>query len=97
MLSYQAIGAAQLGQREPGRTTDSSAGKRWMQTLRKLPMQAPKAKATSRSGHPLSPVSVGTLERTRGRLAGAAGRVKCQTLKKNGGRPHERPPRPQIR
>src|SRR5579875_166000 len=51
-LSYQAIGAAQCGQRERGRTTDSSAGRRWMQTLRKLPTQAPSAKPTTSSGHP---------------------------------------------
>ncbi len=52
MLSYQAIGAAHRGQRERGRTTDSSAGRRWMQTLRKLPTQAPKAKAARRKGDP---------------------------------------------
>src|SRR2546427_3344029 len=49
-LSYQAIGVAQRGQREPGRTIDSSAGSRWMHTFRKLPMQAPAVKTSAKSG-----------------------------------------------
>src|SRR5439155_13432517 len=49
-LSYQAIGVAQRGQREPGRTIDSSAGSRWMHTFRKLPMQAPTVKTSAKSG-----------------------------------------------
>ena len=49
-MSYQAIGVAQRGQREPGRTIDSSAGSRWMHTFRKLPMQAPAVKTSAKSG-----------------------------------------------
>ena len=41
MLSYQAIGRSQRGQRERGRTTDWLAGSRTMQTLRKLPTIRP--------------------------------------------------------
>lgn len=40
-MSYQRTALRQLGQREPGHTIDSSAGIRWMQTLRKLPMISP--------------------------------------------------------
>src|SRR5213594_1406842 len=49
-LSYQTIGVAQRGQREPGRTIDSSAGSRWMHTFRKLPMQVPAVKTSTKSG-----------------------------------------------
>ena len=42
MLSYQAMGFSQRGQRERGRTTDWFAGSRTMQTLRKLPTTSPK-------------------------------------------------------
>src|SRR5581483_439514 len=44
MLSYQASALPQPGQRERGRTTDSSAGQRRMQTLRNEPMLAPTKK-----------------------------------------------------
>ena len=46
MLSYQAIGFSQRGQRERGRTTDWLAGSRTMQTLRKLPTISPSTPAT---------------------------------------------------
>src|SRR5690348_2954960 len=45
MLSVGRIGAPQLPQREPGRTTDWPAGTRAMQTLKKLPQIAPNAAA----------------------------------------------------
>src|SRR2546428_12225674 len=61
-LSYQAIGVAQRGQREPGRTTDSSAGRRWMHTFRKLPMQAPTVKVSAKSGQaPAAAAGSGTI------------------------------------
>ena len=49
-LSYQAIGVRQCGQRDAGETTERSSGMRWMQTLRKLPTEAPIAKARRASG-----------------------------------------------
>src|SRR5215204_4984133 len=45
MLSYHASGVLHLGQCEGGETSDSFRGNRQTTTLRKLPMQAPKAKA----------------------------------------------------
>ena len=45
MLSYTAIGLAQEGQWDAGHTTDSCLGRRWIQTLRKLPTIAPKKNA----------------------------------------------------
>jgi hypothetical protein len=42
MLSPAAMGAAQCGQRERGRTMDSWRGRREMQTLRKLPKARPR-------------------------------------------------------
>ena len=44
-MSRAATGAPQPGHRERGRTIDSSRGRRWMQTLAKLPTTSPKAKA----------------------------------------------------
>src|SRR5215813_2657750 len=38
----------QDGQREFGKTIDSSSGRRWMTTLRKLPMIAPKTPVTTK-------------------------------------------------
>src|ERR1041385_3629594 len=42
MLSYQATFVPHLGQRDGGETMDWSSGSLKMQTLRKLPMTAPK-------------------------------------------------------
>ena len=42
MLSRTATGVPHSGQREPGLTSDSPLGRRWMTTLRKLPTTAPK-------------------------------------------------------
>ena len=50
ILSCHLIGAPQA-QCEPGVTTDWPAGMRWMQTLRKLPMQAPSKNTTSGKNH----------------------------------------------
>ena len=47
MLSNHAIGAPQVGQRERGRTTDWSNGRRTMHTLRKLPSNEPKSPAAT--------------------------------------------------
>jgi hypothetical protein len=41
MLSSGRIAAPQAGQCDPGQTTDSPRGVRWMTTFRKLPMTAP--------------------------------------------------------
>src|SRR5213595_2842218 len=46
MLSNQPMAAPQDGQRELGKTIDSSSGRRWMTTLRKLPIIAPKTPVT---------------------------------------------------
>src|SRR3954468_15048830 len=45
MLSAARTGAAQCGQREPGRTIDSPRGIRTMATLKKLPQTAPNSPA----------------------------------------------------
>ena len=52
MLSYGRIGALQSGQCEAGKTIDSPLGRRWMQTFRKLPTNAPKTNTAK--------VSIGT-------------------------------------
>src|SRR5262249_59822926 len=65
-----------------------------MHTLRKLPMQAPMAKAVSRRGHPLKPARVNALDDTRGRLAGGGDAVKCQRRKETGDACVRRPPWP---
>ena len=44
-LSYQAMPLPHVGQWLGGETTDSPMGTRWMTTLRKLPMTAPKVNA----------------------------------------------------
>src|SRR5690606_15143583 len=49
MLSYQRIGVAHAGHRDPGEDTDSPAGSRAMHTLRKLPMSSPKTKTAMMS------------------------------------------------
>jgi hypothetical protein len=48
-LSAAPIGAPQRGQRERGLTTDWRSGRRWMQTLEKLPTTSPTASASQ--GH----------------------------------------------
>src|SRR5579863_3701880 len=47
MLSAARMGAPQLPQRDPGRTTDSPRGTRAMTTLKKLPQTAPNSPATA--------------------------------------------------
>src|SRR6266404_3734593 len=49
MLSYHAIAWPHWGQCEPGQATDSCRGRRWMQTLRKLPTTRPTIAATTRA------------------------------------------------
>ena len=46
VVCHAVIDAPQDGQREFGNTIDSSRGRRWITTLRKLPMMAPKRPAT---------------------------------------------------
>ncbi len=94
MLSRHAIGVAQRGQREAGRSTDSSWGRRWMQTLRKLPMQAPSAKAMLSTSQAPSSARMGSgdmLDGTAGsvNLAAATGQTRGGT-KRCGGRPAAR-------
>jgi hypothetical protein len=49
MFSYQERGARHRGQCEAGKTRElSSVGSRWMTTLRKLPIMAPKSRAKTR-------------------------------------------------
>ena len=45
-LSRQAIGVSQAGQRDPGRTTDSRRGTRWMTTLANEPAASPSSPAS---------------------------------------------------
>ena len=47
MLSYQAIGLAQDGQYEHGLTIDSSSGRRWIRTFKKLPTIRPMTKSVA--------------------------------------------------
>src|ERR1700682_1654087 len=63
MLSYQDNRLPQRGQRDGGRTTDcfGSAPQRRMQTLRKLPMIAPKITATTTSSPAGSSSATGNL------------------------------------
>src|SRR5207249_12177693 len=84
MLSRHAFGVAQRGQREAGRSTDSSWGRRWIQTLRKLPMQASSAKAMLSTSQPPSSARMGSgdmLNGTTGRvnLASATGQTRGGT------------------
>ncbi len=51
MLSYQAIRLPHWGQRERGRTTDSSAGQRTMQTLRNDPISRPSTAGEAGNGN----------------------------------------------
>jgi hypothetical protein len=44
MLSYGLMGAAQFGQRDAGKTIETSSGIREMQTFRKLPIIKPNKK-----------------------------------------------------
>ena len=50
ILSYHAIALPQA-QWDPGWTTDSFRGSRWMTTFRKLPMHAPNAKIATGKNH----------------------------------------------
>jgi hypothetical protein len=45
MFSHQPKGCPHFGHREPGHTTDSPRGRRWIRTLLKDPRIAPKANA----------------------------------------------------
>ena len=45
MFSNQEMARPHLGHAEAGQTIDTSRGRRWMQTLRKLPIKAPKMAA----------------------------------------------------
>jgi hypothetical protein len=45
MLSQGRMSAPQVGQREGGETTERPRGRRWMQTLAKLPTIRPRARA----------------------------------------------------
>ena len=47
-FSHARTGRPQDGHREAGRTIDSSRGRRWMSTLKKLPRHAPTRKKTAR-------------------------------------------------
>src|SRR5207244_13349507 len=92
-LSYQAIGVARRGQREPGRTIDSSAGSRWMQTFRKLPMQVPAVKTSTKSDQSAAAAagsSIPEMTWVNG-LSCEGGRVKRGASKQTGDGPLVRP------
>src|SRR6266540_4464781 len=78
-LSRQAIGVSQAGQRDPGRTTDSRRGTRWMTTLANEPAARPSSPASEATtsglmaGKRTCPAGTGGRPSTRGRLAGRAG------------------------
>ena len=55
MLSYQAIGAEQDMQADPGRTSDRCKGTRAATTLRKLPTAKPGASAIAAKAGFISP------------------------------------------
>src|SRR5437867_10764140 len=54
MLSRGRMAAPHAGQAERGKTTDSRRGRRWMTTLRKLPITAPKTKKRNPMAHSIS-------------------------------------------
>src|ERR1035437_5492925 len=101
-LSKNATGVPQEGQREPGWTTESPRGNRWMHTFAKEPTIAPVAKKRPRRT-PSTAFTSASFPRERGRRVGRAtpsspprprGRRRGDRRVRGGGRPPaEAPPK----